>query len=234
MDESAEICLRYFALPLPLCSTKATSFCGDGRRAVMDVSLLRVDNDNRRLSIVVPSSSSSTNLLRLNVQLFKMMRVFCRGFILVGLLSGSRGWVSGIVRHQPAMRRVSSSLRARPRDDGESLLTDDNEARVPGDAKRRDLLTKSTALLASLALGSQAAKADEDKIVLQTSAENAPVKYVETSTMTRIPSVATTKPDVMVCLDSEITRINVFERTAPSVVFIDTFTEQRDAFSTNV
>jgi len=38
----------------------------------------------------------------------------------------------------------------------------------------------------------------------------------------------------MMCIDPEERRIAVFERTAPSVVFIDTFTEQRDAFSTNV
>eukprot|EP00546_Thalassionema_frauenfeldii_P017829 CAMPEP_0178906292 /NCGR_PEP_ID=MMETSP0786-20121207/6741_1 /TAXON_ID=186022 /ORGANISM="Thalassionema frauenfeldii, Strain CCMP 1798" /LENGTH=380 /DNA_ID=CAMNT_0020577977 /DNA_START=375 /DNA_END=1514 /DNA_ORIENTATION=+ len=36
------------------------------------------------------------------------------------------------------------------------------------------------------------------------------------------------------CLDSEQSRIDVFERVAPGVVFIDTFIEQRDAFSTNV
>lgn len=34
--------------------------------------------------------------------------------------------------------------------------------------------------------------------------------------------------------DSENKRITVFEKTAPSVVFIDTFTERRDVFSTNV
>ena len=33
---------------------------------------------------------------------------------------------------------------------------------------------------------------------------------------------------------SETRRIEVFERVAPSVVFIDTFTERRDVFSTNV
>lgn len=34
--------------------------------------------------------------------------------------------------------------------------------------------------------------------------------------------------------DDEARRIAIFEKTAPSVVFIDTFTERRDVFSTNV
>jgi hypothetical protein len=95
----------------------------------------------------------------------------------------------------------------------------------PDDAKRRHLLTQSSALLTGLVLGNQAVRAEEDPtIVLQTAAENYPVKYVGTRMYT---------PET-ICLDSEIQRINAFERAAPSVVFIDTFTEQRDAFSPNV
>ena len=33
---------------------------------------------------------------------------------------------------------------------------------------------------------------------------------------------------------SEVRRIEIFEKVAPSVVFIDTFTERRDVFTTNV
>lgn len=33
---------------------------------------------------------------------------------------------------------------------------------------------------------------------------------------------------------SELRRIDIFEKVAPSVVFIDTFTERRDVFTTNV
>ena len=96
---------------------------------------------------------------------------------------------------------------------------------VPDDAKRRTLLTHSSALLTGLVLGHQAVRAEDDpKIVLRTDAENYPVEYVGTRTYT---------PET-ICLDSEIQRINAFERAAPSVVFIDTFTERRDAFSTNV
>lgn len=39
----------------------------------------------------------------------------------------------------------------------------------------------------------------------------------------------------MICADlEEENRIEVFERVAPSVVYIDTFAEKRDVFSTNV
>ena len=34
--------------------------------------------------------------------------------------------------------------------------------------------------------------------------------------------------------DSEARRIDIFERNAPSVVFIDTFTEKQDVFSPNI
>ena len=34
--------------------------------------------------------------------------------------------------------------------------------------------------------------------------------------------------------DAETRRIDIFEKTAPSVVFIDTFTERQDQFSPNV
>jgi S1-C subfamily serine protease len=43
-----------------------------------------------------------------------------------------------------------------------------------------------------------------------------------------------TVPTAAQALDSEQNRIEIFERVSPSVVFIDTFTERRDVFSTNV
>lgn len=69
------------------------------------------------------------------------------------------------------------------------------------------------------------------KVYLTTSTENFPTKYEGTST-SAIPS---SPPPSALCQDeAEAQRIAVFERVAPSVVFIDTFSEQRDAFSTNV
>lgn len=161
-----------------------------------------------------------------------MKRNLCSFCLLVGLIPLSSGWSSSpcIIGPQHATRRVSSSLSAHTDDDQSN-----DESLLPEDKKRRSLLAQSSALLAGLAFRSQAANAEgvDSKIVLQTSAENAPVKYVDaTVTATRTP-VVTTKADTL-CLDSEERRINVFERTAPSVVFIDTFKEQRDVFSTNV
>jgi hypothetical protein len=117
-------------------------------------------------------------------------------------------------------RQAVNCLWAQPHDESES------DSMVPDDAKRRSLLTHSSALLSGLVLGNQAVVRAEDdpKIFLRTAAENTPVKYVGTRSYT---------PET-ICLDSEIQRINAFERAAPSVVFIDTFTEQRDAFSPNV
>lgn len=118
-----------------------------------------------------------------------------------------------------ATRQATHCLWTQPQDESESL------SMVPDDAKRRNLLTHSSALLTGLVLGNQAVHAEDDPtIVLRTAAENYPVKYVGTRTF---------MPET-VCLDSEKQRINAFERAAPSVVFIDTFTEQRDAFSPNV
>lgn len=124
---------------------------------------------------------------------------------------------------------TSSSLKAH------SETNSNDESPSPTDTKRRDILKQSSALLVGLTLGSQAANSmdSSSKIVLQTSSENAPVKYVDASaTATTTPVVS--KAGTTLCLDSEDRRISVFERTAPSVVFIDTFKEQRDVFSTNV
>jgi len=94
------------------------------------------------------------------------------------------------------------------------------------------------------------------KIILQTDSRNMPRRYVGTSPsasiveqdmeISSIPS-SSRKINVVdtitedrkrtkdICTDSiEEQRISVFERAAPSVVFIDTFVEQRDAFTTNI
>ena len=78
-------------------------------------------------------------------------------------------------------------------------------------------------------LGSSVISEDNNKVVLTTYSENFPVKYEDDSSSS--PSSYTS----CICKDDvEEQRIAVFERVAPSVVFIDTFAEQRDAFSTNV
>ena len=81
--------------------------------------------------------------------------------------------------------------------------------------------------ISSIVASSSSALADEpvsEKVVLSTS--SSPVRYVGTS--------ASATSTIPYSLDADERRMEIFERTAPSVVFIDTFTEQRDQFTTNV
>ena len=87
---------------------------------------------------------------------------------------------------------------------------------------------------------------DQKKIVMQMSSQNIPRKY---STLADANANANANAQAIntQCsgsgasssmnndlTESEMRRIAVFEKAAPSVVYIDTFVEQRDAFSTNV
>jgi S1-C subfamily serine protease len=84
--------------------------------------------------------------------------------------------------------------------------------------------------LNAFAVAAQAqAISDSEKIVL--SADSMPTKYAGTTTTQSAPAL---RKIPATCTDEEERRIQIFERTAPGVVFIDTFTQQRDAFSTNV
>lgn len=100
---------------------------------------------------------------------------------------------------------------------------------------------------------------DQKKIVMQMSSENIPKKYASTSLSSSSSSASNNnncQSSSVSCSSSsssssgststtgaieqdalteaELRRIAVFEKAAPSVVYIDTFVEQRDAFSTNV
>jgi hypothetical protein len=52
--------------------------------------------------------------------------------------------------------------------------------------------------------------------------------------LNRSPTTISRTSNSLLCEDPEARRIEIFDKTSPSVVFIDTFTEQRDIFSTNV
>ena len=82
---------------------------------------------------------------------------------------------------------------------------------------------------------------DMDKIILQASSKNIPQKYASiTSSSSTVSSSSSansvsSSSNVNMCEnDPELRRIDVFEKAAPSVVYIDTFVQQRDAFTTNV
>lgn len=159
-------------------------------------------------------------------------------FLVAFLPVVSRGFVVAPARMAVKHRAsLITSLWTHPKDDGPSESRETIISMDPNDVKRRNLLKHSSRLLAGLVVGGSSQQASsaveaDNKIVLQTSTENDPVKFVDASALATTTPVRT-RTDTL-CLDSEERRIAVFERTAPSVVFIDTFKEQRDVFSTNV
>lgn len=96
------------------------------------------------------------------------------------------------------------------------------------DRSRRRLVAQSIAACNALAV-TAANAADPNKVVLST--ESIPTKYVGTSTSASVPALAKSSE---MCTAEEERRIQIFERAAPGVVFIDTFKQQRDEFSNNV
>lgn len=83
----------------------------------------------------------------------------------------------------------------------------------------------------------------DGKIVLRTSKSNLPAKYEKTA-LSEILEESTpveinlrqqpSSNALCTCESTEQRRIRVFERSAPSVVYIDTYAVQRDAFSPNM
>jgi len=68
-----------------------------------------------------------------------------------------------------------------------------------------------------------------------TSSDSVRRHLLQAASATLFSALVSVKPASGAALeDAEIRRISIFEKTAPAVVFIDTFTERRDAFSTNV
>ena len=77
-----------------------------------------------------------------------------------------------------------------------------------------------------MAEGKDLSDIDQQKVVLQVNNANVPGKYI--SSVNNQPSYGDWMTDV------ETRRITIFEKAAPSVVYIDTYIESRDTFSTNV
>jgi S1-C subfamily serine protease len=110
-------------------------------------------------------------------------------------------------------------------------VSDPRDEESASDEGRRRILASSILGISSIVASSPSALADEpvsDKVVLSTT--SSPVRYAGTSASAASQSSTT----IPYSLDADERRMDIFERTAPSVVFIDTFTEQRDQFSTNV
>ncbi|GFH55736.1 hypothetical protein CTEN210_12212 [Chaetoceros tenuissimus] len=144
--------------------------------------------------------------------------------------SSSSSLLNDAVAHSSSSSfRRRSILKSHEQDHGDNLVPEFELQ----DTRRRFL--QSSLLLPLLA--SSSAKADENlleldqqKVVMQMSSQNIPKKY-DTSTSSSSNNIA---QEFEGLTESEIRRIAVFEKAAPSVVYIDTFVEQRDQFSTNV
>jgi hypothetical protein len=115
------------------------------------------------------------------------------------------------------------------------------------DAARRNIIQAPAIMaiiLAQLQHNPYPARAEEDlleldptKVVMQFSQQNVPKKYNTSYKSTGVDSAGaggSNLEDMDALTASELRRIAVFEKAAPSVVYIDTYQEQRDVFSTNI
>ena len=143
--------------------------------------------------------------------------------------------------------RLSNSINIEEEEEEESNSYDVATTTTNTDeGRRRFLLSTSSALLHLLsnidyALAAPSAPAVDEIIsptadtfidVQATAAKTAP----SSSTSTLATSSSRLANNNIICSadSAEIARIGIFERVAPSVVYIDTFSEKRDVFSTNV
>lgn len=121
-----------------------------------------------------------------------------------------------------ATDRTISCCFATSHDDNDGGSTSE-----PDDETRRTTILSTGSLLTSLLAltASPAAFAVNDQDVASSVAVKSTVPSVQALQQKKLP---------VSCSDEEERRIQIFERLAPGVVFIDTFVEQRDVFSTNV
>jgi hypothetical protein len=144
--------------------------------------------------------------------------------------------------------------------DGSTSSSDDEQANnskdelpiMSVDDNRRKLILGAPSVLSILLTGNDSASASTvtaDDITLDTADSSVEMiennanraMLLEKSTPQQVnTAISTTQQSSSsrggtLCADSEETsRIAIFERVAPSVVYIDTFSEKRDVFSTNV
>ncbi len=126
----------------------------------------------------------------------------------------------------------------------------ESEGEVSQDATRRNIIQAPAFLamaLAQIQNNPDIAWADEDilqldqkKVFMQLDQQNLPKKYETSYNKSSNNASGGTddagvpgEPVLDALTESELRRIAIFEKAAPSVVYIDTYQEQRDAFSTN-
>jgi len=130
-----------------------------------------------------------------------------------------------------------------------NIITEDKGSEYHQMSRRsiiHSALSTTAAITGILMNNPSPAKADEDlleldqkKVVMQMSSKNIPEKYkVASSSSSSSPDPSSNAEayynDISWMTEAENRRIDIFEKAAPSVVYIDTYVESRDAFSTNV
>mmetsp|Transcript_6431 Transcript_6431/g.9471 ORF Transcript_6431/g.9471 Transcript_6431/m.9471 type:complete len:484 (+) Transcript_6431:66-1517(+) len=131
-------------------------------------------------------------------------------FIFTALLGSQNVKIDAFSNWQ-VLRTTSSSFQDVKLGSARFETEDDYSEPSFNDSTRRHLISSSLAAMHVLTCASQEANAAASEV-----------------------SLAQLSSKTSLCLDPDQSRINIFERVAPGVVFIDTFIEQRDAFSTNV
>ncbi len=174
---------------------------------------------------------------------------------LEGPRSSSRGMSNAVAgtpsTHSPTFERKSKASVAKRMNTCNNSLREDDDASLSdmdngiNDENRRSLfktiIASSSAITGIIAGNPHNAYAEEEdlleidqkKVVMQVDAKNIPQKYGSTQ-QSSSTSTASSFDDEDWMTQMEKRRIDIFEKAAPSVVFIDTYVESRDAFSTNV
>lgn len=134
--------------------------------------------------------------------------------------------------------RALTNVPLNSQKENDFMLSDDKDQPFTNkiDSKRRNAIQQMLttmgicSVLPSKAVGDEnLLELDQDKAVMQISSKNYPRKYESSSVR-----MSDNSNSIDQLTEAEERRIDVFERVAPSVVYIDTFVEQRDVFSTNV
>lgn len=155
-------------------------------------------------------------------------------------VSGSRGIATCFVHPRPRTCRTAHHVPpecfASPKPPVDANVVDEPSDTSALDFSRRKLLSSiAPAATLPFILLSDAASASTAVSPIDTELKTSlpvspPAEQVNTAIALKNPPARTT-----LCADSaEESRIAIFEKVAPSVVFIDTFSEKRDVFSTNV
>lgn len=155
---------------------------------------------------MVPSKLALTPLLVLLVNVLQFKHVFCFSSIPLHVISTPAITAGAATIHRRSTQHTRTFLQAKKEE--AATNNEDNTNNEAADVKRRNLLAQSGAGLAGLvsSLGLNLVSPEEANAMYSSGGLDS----------------------------SETRRIEVFEKVSPSVVFIDTFVERKDIFTTNI